>query len=150
MTSFIGDYTCKVDAKGRIMLPATFKKQMPAGAEDKFVVKKDIYENCLTLFPIDEWKRQNERLRKLANPYSKEGSRFLRGFYKGAAEIELDASNRFLVPRRLLDEVNIAKEAVLAGQDGKIELWNKNEYEGYDIDVKLAEKFMRESMNNDE
>src|SRR6266568_2290060 len=51
MIIFIGDYTCKIDVKGRVLLPAAFKKQMPAAAQDKFVIKKDIYENCLVLYP---------------------------------------------------------------------------------------------------
>ncbi len=128
MATFIGDYTCRVDSKGRVMLPSAFKKQMPAAAMDRFVVKKDIFENCLVLFPMDEWDRQNEIIRSRINPYNKEHSRFLRGFYKGTAEVVLDASNRLLIPRRLLETAGIGGEAVLAGQDGKIELWSSELY----------------------
>ena len=63
MATFIGDYTCKVDVKGRIILPAAFKKQLPAGAEDHFVVRKDIFESCLVLFSIEDWNRQIEKIR---------------------------------------------------------------------------------------
>ena len=52
MITFIGEYTCKVDAKGRIMLPSAFKKQLPAAAQEKFVVKRDVFENCLVMYPI--------------------------------------------------------------------------------------------------
>ena len=151
MTIFIGDYFCKVDAKGRIMLPSTFKRQMPSAAQDKFVVKKDIFEKCLILFPMDEWERQNKIIRGKINPYNKEHGKFLRYFYKGTAEIILDSNNRMLIPKRLLELVNINKEVVLAGQDGKIEIWSKELYEGIGDDenkfASLAEKIMRDSVN---
>ncbi len=152
MATFIGDYSCRVDAKGRVILPAAFKKQMPAAAMDKFVVKKDIFEKCLVLYPMDEWDRQNSIIRSRINPYNKEHSQFLRGFYKGTAEVVLDASNRLLIPRRLLDIAGIDSQVVLAGQDGKIEIWSSERYEeqtGETHDfATLAEKIMGDADRN--
>jgi MraZ protein len=145
MATFRGDYTCKMDDKGRTTLPTAFKKALPAEARDTFVVKKDIYEKCLVLYPLNEWERQVEILRTNLNPYNKEHNAFQRGFYKGTAEIILDATNRLLFPKRLLDEAGIGKEAVLAGQDGKIELWAKETYDTIDVGdsfATLAEKIM--------
>jgi MraZ protein len=145
MTTFIGDYNCKSDDKGRVMLPGAFKKALSVEARNTFVVKKDIYEKCLVLYPLDEWNRQVEIMRANLNPYNKEHNTFLRMFYKGTAEIELDASNRLLIPKRLLDEADIIKEAVLAGQDGKIEVWAKEQYDSIDIGddfASLAQKIM--------
>ena len=150
MSSFIGDYTCKVDTKGRIMLPSAFKKQMPSASQDVFVVKKDIYEHCLILYPMDEWERQTEIIRKNTNPYNREHNQFLRGFFRGTAEITADATNRILIPRRLLDEAGIKNEVVLAGQDAKIEIWSREVYDQMtDSDgfAKLAEKIMGKSVN---
>ncbi len=87
MATFIGDYPCKVDAKGRIILPAAFKKQMPPAAQDHFVVRKDIFENCLVLYSIDDWNRQLEKIRKKMNPYNREHNMFLRNFFKGTADL---------------------------------------------------------------
>ena len=78
MATFIGDYTCKVDVKGRIILPMAFKKQMPADAQDHFVVRKDIYENCLVLFALEDWNKQLAKIRKKLNPYNREQNMFLR------------------------------------------------------------------------
>ncbi len=150
---FIGDFTCKIDAKGRVMLPVAFKKQMPAAAQDKFVIKKDIYEKCLVLYPMDEWERQNQLIRQNINPYNKEHSQFLREFYKDTAEVELDASNRFLVPARLLSlaDIDKEKEVVLAGQLGKIEVWAKGLYdktsEGISNFGDLANKILGGNIN---
>lgn len=145
MATFIGEYSCKIDEKGRLLLPMAFKKQMPGEAKDTFIVKKDIYEACLTLYSLDEWQRQVELIRKNLNPYNREHNAFLRGFYKGTAEVELDNANRLLVPKRLLSEAEIDKEVILVGQDGKIEMWSKTHYDkitsGKDF-ASLAEKIM--------
>ena len=155
MTTFIGDYPCKADAKGRIMLPSVFKKQMGSASQDKFVVKKDIFEKCLVLFPQEEWDRQVKLLRSRINPYNREHNHFLREFYKGTAEIILDANNRMLIPKRLLDWAGIIDgSVVLAGQDGKIEIWEKNKYENRSVNedefASLAEKILGGPMNNNE
>jgi MraZ protein len=146
MTTFIGEYTCKLDAKGRLMLPVAFKKQNSGSIQDRFVIKKDIFENCLVLYPIDEWERQNSLIRKKLNPYNKEHNMFLRRFFKGMAEIVLDSNNRMLIPKRLLDEVKANKDIILAGQLGKIEIWAKDQYDsinvGNDEFANMAEKIM--------
>ena len=112
MITFIGEYTCKVDTKGRIMFPSAFKKQLPPGSRDKFVVKRDIFETCLVLYPLQEWERQNRIIRSRTNPYNKEHNRFLRLFYHGTAELALDASNRILIPKRLIEFSSIQKEVM--------------------------------------
>lgn len=146
MTTFIGDYTGKVDSKGRLTFPSNLKKQMDAASEHRFVVKKDIFEKCLVLYPIEEWERQNTLIRNRINPYNKEHNKFLRNFYKGTAEVILDGNNRLLIPKRLLDAVGISKDIILAGQDGKIEIWDKQLYEQIDEPeeefANLAEKIM--------
>jgi MraZ protein len=146
MSSFIGDYSCKLDVKGRVMLPSAFKKHLSAEAQNKFVVKKDIFEKCLVLYPMDEWDRQTTILRAKINPYNKEHNKFLRGFYRGTAELELDTNNRLLMPRRLIDLVEIGREVIMAGQDDRIEIWAKDQYgkvaSGEDEFADLAEKIL--------
>jgi len=154
MHSFIGDYICKIDPKGRVLLPSAFKKQMPDNARDSFVLKKDIYEKCLILYTIDEWEKQNELLRKKLNPYNKEHSKLLRAYYRGTAEVTLDSSNRLLLPKRLLDLAQIDKEIYMSGQDKKIEIWSKELYDSIDIDEEefgdMAEKILGKIDNQDE
>ena len=153
MITFIGDYHCKLDAKGRLTFPASLKKQISSASGGRFVVKKDIFESCLVLFPMEEWERQNAIIRSKINPYNKEHNRFLRNFYMGSAEVDLDSNNRLLIPSRLLDMVNISKEAVLAGQDGKIEIWSKELYESAAENMEdfalLAEKIMGGNLNQE-
>jgi MraZ protein len=147
MTNFIGDYICKIDTKGRVMLPAALKKQMSLTDADRFVIKKDIFARCLVLYPIEEWERQNRIIRAKVNPYKKEHNQFLRAFYKGTADVILDGNNRLLIPKRLLEIIGINnKEVVLAGQYNKIEIWPKDAYERIDGSddefASLAEKIL--------
>ena len=151
MATFIGDYTCKVDVKGRIILPAAFKKQMPADAQDHFVVRKDIFENCLVLFAIEDWNRQLVKIRKKLNPFNREQNMFLRNFFKGTAELSLDNNNRILVPKKLMDLIGADRDVVLAGQDGRIEIWAADIYDKIDMPAEylanLAEKYLGGSNN---
>jgi len=146
MATFIGDYSCKVDAKGRIILPMAFKKQMPSAAADRFVVRKGIFDKCLVLYSIDDWNTELEKIRSRLNPYNKEHNEFMRSFFKGTAELILDSSNRLLIPKRMLDMAGIEKDVVLAGQDGRIEIWAEEVYAGIempaDVFSGLAEKLL--------
>ncbi len=154
MATFIGDYTCKVDVKGRIILPAAFKKQMPADADDHFVVRRDIFENCLVLYSGEDWNRQIEKIRKRLNPYNREHNMFLRNFFKGTAELALDNNNRLLIPKRMLELIGADRDVVLAGQDGRIEIWAADGYEKIDLPANefanLAEKLLGTGLNDSE
>ena len=146
MITFVGDHICKLDAKGRLMLPSALQKQMGGASTVKFIIKKDVFEGCLVIYPEDEWNKQVKSLRKKLNPYKREHNTFMRVFFKGVAEVLLDASNRLLVPKRLLDEVKAGKEVVLAGQPGKIELWAKSTYDSIELSddefADMAEKLL--------
>jgi len=153
MITFIGDYPCKVDSKGRILMPAAFKKQMGDKVIDRFVVKKAIFEKSLMLYPYDEWERQIAILRSKINPYNRAHAEFLREFFKGTAEITLDNNSRLLIPKRLLDWANITTDVILAGQDDKIMIWDKQRYESQTLTdeefASLAEKILGNNELND-
>jgi MraZ protein len=154
MATFIGDHNCKVDVKGRIILPMAFKKQLPVNAQDQFVVQKDIFENCLVLYTIDAWTKQMEKIRKKMNPYNREHNMFLRNFFKGTAELSLDNNNRLLLPKRLMDLIGADRDLILAGQDGRIEIWSADNYAKIDMSAEeyanLAEKLMGDRINEQE
>ena len=128
MITFIGDYTVRLDSKGRLSFPSAFKKQIREAAQDGFVLKRDVFDSCLIMYPMAEWERQNKIIRARTNPYNKEHARFLRMFFSGTAEVSLDANNRMLIPKRLLEYAGIKDEVVLAGQSGKIEIWSSDQY----------------------
>jgi len=133
MATFIGDFVCKADAKGRIVLPSLFKKVMNAMEENRFVVRKDLFGECLILSPYPDWEEEMNEIRARINMYNRAENQFYRQYFRGAAEVVLDANGRMLLPKRLLEKINLSKEIVLVGVDNKIELWAKYVYESEEI-----------------
>lgn len=127
MANFIGEFECKIDPKGRIMLPAALKKQISPEAHDKFVVNRG-FEKCLVLYPSNEWTSITSDLNQL-NLYNKKNREFVRYFYSGATELEMDNTNRLLIPKRLQEYASIDKEIILFAYSNRIEIWDKNNYE---------------------
>ncbi|MBI5218561.1 MAG: division/cell wall cluster transcriptional repressor MraZ [Bacteroidia bacterium] len=127
MTSFIGEYQCSVDVKGRIMLPSAFKKQMDP-VQEKFAVRKGIYVSCLALYPWNAWEQQILDIRRKLNLNNREQNQLFREFLKNTAELVLDNTNRILIPKYLLGLAGIKKEVMLHGMDSQIEIWAKENY----------------------
>ncbi len=130
MATFIGDFICKADAKGRIVLPSHFKKVMSAMEESRFVVRKDLYANCLLVYPYPDWEVHVEDVRSKVNMFNRDENAFYRQYIRAAAEVTFDANGRMLVPKRLMEKIDSPKEVVMVGVDNKIEMWSKVEYEG--------------------
>ena len=126
MQQLLGEYECKIDAKGRMRLPTGLLNQLE-GEELVFVMNRGI-EKCLMLYPDSVWKEESERVNKL-NTYDKRNREFVRYFYRGAQKLEPDGADRILVPKRLLEYAGIKKEVILAGVNNKIEVWAKDGYD---------------------
>ena len=127
MTSFIGEFDCKVDAKGRVMMPSGLRKQLDPDAQERFVLNRG-FEKCLVLYPQNVWKGISAEISKL-NQYKKKNREFIRYFYRGATETGLDGTGRILLPKRLLNYASIKKEAVLFAYFDRIEIWDKSTYD---------------------
>ncbi len=123
--SFIGDFDSRADAKNRIVLPAAFKREFEGQDVVRLVIRKDIYEDCLVIYPYDVWQSMMSDLRSRLNPYNRLHAQFLREWQSGTAEVQLDANGRLLIPQRLLDIISATKEFTLLGVDNHIELWDK-------------------------
>ena len=129
MTVFTGDFDVKLDAKGRFLFPAALLQQAGEEGQETFVIKKDIYEPCLTVFTKGEWERQVETIRKNLNPFNRQHNICLREFFKDTAECSLDSNNRMVIPKRLVQAVNLQSDICILGLDTKIEIWSKEDYE---------------------
>jgi MraZ protein len=127
MSNLMGEYECKIDTKGRVMMPVALKKQIPTAAQSTFVINRG-FEQCLVIYPKNEWDTISEELNKL-NLFSKKNRDFFRYFMRGATQLELDTNGRFLIPKSLLTYAGIAQELVLFAFSNRIEVWNKATYE---------------------
>jgi MraZ protein len=126
-SGFIGEFECKVDAKGRIMLPVGLKKQISPAAQEKFVLNRG-FEKHLNLYPMDEWQKISAEVNKL-NLYVAKNREFLRRFNNGATEIELDNTSRLLLPKKMMEYAGMDKEVVLFAYANRIEIWSKEAYD---------------------
>lgn len=151
MIQFLGEYNCKIDAKGRLRLPAPLLKQLGVKASEGFVLNRG-FEKCLVLYPRQAWDAISSDIQKL-NQYVKKNRDFVRYFFRGATEMELDSNSRLLFPRNLLDYASVNKELVLFAYFDKIEIWSRESYESLmndepnDFDS-LAEEVMGSLNNN--
>lgn len=136
---FMGEYQHTIDDKGRLIIPAKFRE----GLGEKFVMTKGL-DNCLFLYPMDEWERLEQKLRAL--PFTKADVRaFVRFFFSGATECELDKQGRVLVPQVLREHAQLEKEVVVIGVSTRVEVWSKQVWEKYCQDAQgdyeaIAEK----------
>ncbi len=128
MNTLIGTYECKVDAKGRLMLPVAFKKQLVAVMGNGFVLKRAVFQPCLELYPMAEWESMMENVNKL-NRFKKKNNDFIRRFTAGVKPIELDVSGRLLIPKDLVGFSGISKEVVVTSAVNILEIWDKDKYE---------------------
>ena len=142
MAALIGEYDCKVDAKGRFMFPVDLRKQLEALFDHGFVVNRNLHQKCLTLYPISEWEKLNRKLSKL-NRLIKTNDVFVRKFSGGATNVLADATGRLLLPKALTDYAEIKSDLKVLGSNNVIEIWDKNLYESFlkqDVDIeKLAQ-----------
>ena len=130
MVKFIGEYTAKVDDKGRIVFPATFKSLMPSDEPMMFVVKKDIFADCLEMYTWSEWERQSEETKSRLNFFNRAHAEFWREYMRDRAVVEPDGKiGRINIPRKLLETIGVTKEVVFSGNDHKIEIWAKERFE---------------------
>lgn len=128
MNTLIGTYECKVDAKGRMLIPAPFKKQLVAGLDDGFVLKRSVFQNCLELYPMKEWEKMMAKINGL-NRFVKKNNDFIRRFTAGVKVVEIDALGRLLLPKDLTVFAQISKDVVLSSAVSIIEIWDKDLYE---------------------
>jgi len=127
VTRYLGEYDCKIDAKGRVMVPAALKKQLPKEAGNEFVLNRG-FDKCLTLFTRADWDKEVEKLDGL-NAFNRKDRQFMRLFNSGATEVSIDNAGRILVPQRLIEYAEIEQDVVFYAWGNKIELWSKKNHE---------------------
>lgn len=127
MTGFIGEYHCKIDAKGRLLLPAEMRKQLSVDDQGTFVISRGV-DDCLSLYPMSEWEVVMSKLRTL-NRFKAKDRKFARMFQKGATKVVADSNERILLPKGLLGWAEVQKEIVLVANVDLWEIWDKTKYE---------------------
>ena len=128
MEHLIGTYECKVDTKGRIMMPIALKKQLSKLINEGFVLKRGVFNHCIEMYPVNEWAKLMDKLDGL-NRFNKKNNDFIRRFTAGVKSVEMDNSGRFLIPKDLIKYASIDKQIVVSSAVNILEIWNKLTYE---------------------
>lgn len=127
MLQFVGNIEAKLDAKNRVFLPAVFRKTLLAASQSSLVLRKDIYQNCLILYPQEVWNNELATIKQKLNRWDKQQSQLLRQFTVDAEMVDIDANGRILLPKRFLEMLKLDTEVTFIGVDNMIEIWSKDE-----------------------
>jgi MraZ protein len=140
MIGFLGEFEATLDAKGRFLLPAGFKRQLPEEESSRFVINRG-FEECLSLYPMQSWEPLFADINRL-NDFDPKVREFRRFFLNGATIVEPDGAGRLLLPQNLKDHAGLQKDIVLVAAVNKIEIWDSNKYR------KLFDTFSAEDFSN--
>lgn len=121
----IGEYYCKLDSKGRLLLPSSFKEQLGEALDEGFVLRPGLFDNCLELFGMRDWKAMQEKLGKL-NPFKAENLTLVRRFNAGARMAKVDANGRLQIPKDLLEKASLSKEVVMTSLYDRMQIWDRS------------------------
>ncbi|WP_414044426.1 division/cell wall cluster transcriptional repressor MraZ [Macrococcus animalis] len=122
---FMGEYQHQLDTKGRMIVPAKFRDELT----EHFVITRGL-DKCLFGYPLDEWKRIEEKLKTL--PITKRDARkFMRLFFSGAVEVEIDKQGRINIPKNLMEYAGLSKECTVIGVSSRIEIWDRSSWNDF-------------------
>lgn len=124
---FIGNIEAKTDSKGRAFLPSVFRKVLLASGEENLVMRKDVFQPCLVLYPESVWNEQLNQLRSRLNRWNPRHQQIYRQFVSDVESVSLDGNGRFLIPKRYLKMANIEQAIKFIGMDDTIEIWANQE-----------------------
>ena len=127
MLNLLGEYDCRLDAKGRLVLPALLRKQLGDLADRGFVMNRDVHAPCLVLYPMTIWESTSKKLDRL-NRFIKQNAEFIRRFTAEASPVVLDPTGRMLLPYALMKDARMGKDIKLLGARDRIEVWDAKAY----------------------
>ena len=123
---FVGDYTAKTDAKGRVFLPAIFRRQLDGMDEEALILRKDVFQKCLVLYPMSVWNAQVDDLQSRLSPWDRKDQMMLRQFVADAEQVELDSQGRILLSKNKLQYAGITSEVRFLAVVDRREIWSKD------------------------
>lgn len=126
---FLGNIEAKTDSKGRAFLPANFRKILQISGEERLVLRKDVFQPCLVLYPESVWNEQLDQLRSKLNRWNAKEQQIYRSFIADAVLLTLDDNGRFLIPKRQMKLADIEQSIRFVGMGDTIEIWRSHEEE---------------------
>lgn len=129
---FMGEHQHAVDSKGRLIMPVKFREDLG----ESFIVTRGL-ENCLFVYPLQEWQLLTEKLKAL--PFTRADARaFMRFFFSGAVNCELDRQGRILIPNNLREHAKLIKDVMVIGVSSRVEIWSQEVWDEYSQQTGLS------------
>lgn len=126
---FLGNIEAKTDTKGRAFLPAVFRKVLQASSEENLVLRKDVFQKCLVIYPESVWNERLDQLKQQLHPWKQAHQQMFRQFVSEAEVVTLDGNGRFLISKRLQKIAEIDQDIQFIGMDDTIEIWSPTNLE---------------------
>ena len=120
--TFIGEHAYSLDSKGRINIPAKFRKSLSSKSEKTFVTTRGI-DACIWVYPLSQWKEIESELRNLSS-LSNIHRAFVRNTARYASPSTYDKQGRITLTPSLIEYAKLNKDALIIGMINKIEIWN--------------------------
>ena len=122
---FIGNTDARMDDKGRVFFPAVFRRALQKEGDEALMIRRDVHQNCLVLYPKSVWQQQLDELRSRLNRWNAQQQMVFRQFVAGVDELPIDGNGRILIPKRLQQQISLQSDVRFIGMDDTIELWAK-------------------------
>ncbi|MBO7290830.1 MAG: division/cell wall cluster transcriptional repressor MraZ [Bacteroidaceae bacterium] len=126
---FIGNIEAKADSKGRVFLPACFRRILQQAGCEKLMLRKDVHQDCLVIYPESSWNEQLNLLRSRLDKWNSKHQMIFRQFVADVEELSTDSNGRILLPKRFMAMAGIKQEVRFIGMDDTIEIWAKEKPE---------------------
>lgn len=146
---FLGNIEAKADTKGRLFIPAQFRKQLQVANEERIVLRKDIFQSCLVLYPESVWNNELSELRSKLNKWNAMHQQIFRQFVSDVEVITPDSNGRILIPKRYLQMADIKQEVRFIGMDNIIEIWAKSKIERPFMEPEIFGREIEKIMSSD-
>lgn len=147
---FLGNIEAKTDTKGRAFLPAAFRKVLQGGGDERLVLRKDVFQPCLVLYPESIWNEQMDCLRSRLNRWNKQHQQVFRQFVSEVELVTLDGNGRFLIPKRYLRMADITQDIKFIGMGDTIEIWSSKKADEQQMKPEEFEAALEDLMADEE
>ncbi len=146
---FLGNIEAKTDVKGRAFLPAVFRKVLQISGEERLVLRKDVFQPCLVLYPESVWNEQMDQMRARLNRWNRQHQQVFRQFVSEVELLTLDGNGRFLIPKRYQKMADIEQDIKFVGMGDTIEIWSNKKAEEQQMKPEDFEAALEELIGND-
>ena len=129
MSYLVGHHNCKLDAKGRVLVPSEFKEQLGSEVEEGFILRPGLHAHCLELYTKKDWNEVQDQLRAKFSQFNVNEEAVMRKYNSGARFVKLDGSGRLQIPKDLIEKGSLVKDIIITAVTTKMEIWDKDLYD---------------------